>query len=389
MVNLKVFVGLVLFLFSSNLLISQRQSDSLSTSRKAVVDVMAYDKAGNLINKGAGVVIDSSGNAITMYPVISKADIIKVKTYDGKVEEISTLNGLDYEGGIVRFKLRNKPNVFLTQNEQLVIKNSLIYIYDGSEKPKEGKVKVKNNLRHYGNTMKINIPELEKGNTGNAILTAEGKIIGIIIQDNDDPSNVVAIDAHRIKEINPYEIEKFNEAYFKGVIAMSKEQYKKAYMHFNKSLEKNPYNSKALTRRGEIKIKYEDYISAIDDFNKVLMIDLDDDYAFYSIGLAYFNLNNYNIANDWFSNAIKYNEKNKFAFKMRAESRFLLGSYNAAIADLDKALILDENYGDAYYMRGVCKASNNKSKRSACNDLKKAFNLGVDGAEETMQRYCK
>ncbi len=368
---------------------SQKEKDPLKLAPKAIVSIEVYNSAGQVTDNGAGVVIDSAGNTVTLYQLVDKADKIKITTKDGKSQFINEFNGLDYEGGIVRFKLQNNPGYFIPLPKEKYSREEF-YILDITKdhQPIKGSLKKERLLRHYGKTLRFDFNNLGTGNSGNAILNTSGELVALAMQNNDDKA-IIGMDAMRIKKIQPFKEDKFNKEYYKGMVSLSKENYKDAYQFFNSSLEKDPYNAKALTRRGEIKLAYEDYLGAIDDFNKVLFLETKDDYAFYNIGMAYYHLRQYNICTDWFSNAIKFNPNNKFAYKMRGETKYLLGSVNAAMVDLGKALELDEDYGDAYYIRGICKAGSKKSKRSACQDLNKARMLGTEGADKAFQQYCK
>lgn len=388
--NSKSFIIGALFLLNQTLF-AQSRIDSLANVKDAVYEINTFDQNGTLLQKGIGIAIDSLGNAVTMYSVIADASVIKLKTNDGNIHQITHLNGLDYERGLVRFSLPFKSQYFLPMSKKIMIKDESLFIMDlnDNKKLKHGVVKSNNKSQGTISDAKIQFTDLALHNTGNALIDENGTLLGIVLQDDKNPQTIIGISSQRIKNIQPYDKEQFNEDYFKGVIAMSQEKYETAWQHFDKSLQQNPYNIHALLRQGELNLMFEQYLDAVNNFNNALMIDVDNDYAFYNIGMAYYYMQQYNLASDWFSNAIKYNPENRLALKMRGEIRFLLGSNAAAIIDFDKAIALDANFGEAFYFRGICKASTSKSKKDACADLSKAKELGVADAIQGITQYCK
>lgn len=62
--------------------------------------------------------------------------------------------------------------------------------------------------------------------------------------------------------------------------------------------------------------------------------------------------------------------------------------FDEAITDFSKAIELKNDYGLAYFSRGI--ASINSGKKDAgCNDLKQAINFGFSPANEAMNQLCR
>lgn len=65
-----------------------------------------------------------------------------------------------------------------------------------------------------------------------------------------------------------------------------------------------------------------------------------------------------------------------------------VGRYDEAIQILDKVINEDPKYGEAYRLRGLCKAQLKKTD-DACIDFKKAKELGDQNVDTLIEKYCK
>ena len=63
--------------------------------------------------------------------------------------------------------------------------------------------------------------------------------------------------------------------------------------------------------------------------------------------------------------------------------------YNGAIVELNKAISLDSNYGDALFKRGLIYILNNNDYYSGCQDLSRAGELGISEAYNYISKYCR
>ena len=72
----------------------------------------------------------------------------------------------------------------------------------------------------------------------------------------------------------------------------------------------------------------------------------------------------------------------------QAEEKAKKGLYESAIADLNRVIVLDSTFADAYLLRGKINVSLGKNE-AACKDAKKAADLGNKEAALICQQYCQ
>ena len=106
-----------------------------------------------------------------------------------------------------------------------------------------------------------------------------------------------------------------------------------------------------------------DYAGAIEDFTETIKLKPDYSFAYNNRGNAYL--------------------KNANADLSKATPDF-----EKALADLDKAIQLNPSYGYAYYNRGIVHEFLRQQK-AACDDWKKAAELGINNATEIIKQECK
>ena len=85
--------------------------------------------------------------------------------------------------------------------------------------------------------------------------------------------------------------------------------------------------------------------------------------------------------------AVLLNADNGEAYAYRGMAKYHLKDYKGAIADYDEALKLIPDYGEVYDLRGVAKAELG-DKVAACEDWNKAFELGFNKAYTLIEKFC-
>ena len=184
--------------------------------------------------------------------------------------------------------------------------------------------------------------------------------------------------------------------------------YEEALFYLNKAIKIDSKDSNSYYLRGWIKKKLKDSIGALEDFERAVEINPEDEDSYFQIGFLkakskdyYGSINAYNIA-------IKLDKTNPISFYNRGLSKSNIGFIKGAISDYNRAIEINPNYADAYYNLGnlakdskdfylaisyynkVIKIDSNfeaytnrgisKSeigdKKGACDDYKKAINVG-------------
>lgn len=89
-----------------------------------------------------------------------------------------------------------------------------------------------------------------------------------------------------------------------------------------------------------------------------------------------------------FTIAIEYEQNYGQAFLYRGICKMQMGDYKECLDDCNKAIWIFPNYAMAYYNRGIAKMSL-KEKVAACIDFLMAQQLGYEPANELVEKYCK
>ena len=108
------------------------------------------------------------------------------------------------------------------------------------------------------------------------------------------------------------------------------------------------------------------------------------------LGIANVNYSqgNFSLALIQAGKALKLNENLPRGHFLEARARHQLGYFERALESYSLAIKLDKNFGDAYLYRGALKVQLNKGSK-ACDDFRKANNLGIKDAAGALSKYCK
>ncbi|NMM50421.1 tetratricopeptide repeat protein [Marinigracilibium pacificum] len=165
-------------------------------------------------------------------------------------------------------------------------------------------------------------------------------------------------------------------------------KYQEAIKSYSEYLETYPSNEIVLYNRGR---SYEELgmtEEAIADYQQVLKID--DRHMNSRLGLAslFYKNGDYSSAEIILTESMKISPENPNVLALRGKVNFQMSNFKQAIDDLSKALRIKPDMSDAYYFRGLANIGANK-KSSGCSDLKKAVSMGVEVAQNSVDKYCK
>lgn len=155
----------------------------------------------------------------------------------------------------------------------------------------------------------------------------------------------------------------------------------------NELIQADPQNSQLYYERALAYYDLGDLTMALKDFNKTVELEPDFASAFNDRGICHFELMQFRESLSDFNQAIKLDPEYSEAYFNRSLVWDELGETGKALSDLDKAIALDPDFGDAYYNRAVYRLNSDRAK--ACQDFKKAAELGIKEAELTYREYCK
>lgn len=187
----------------------------------------------------------------------------------------------------------------------------------------------------------------------------------------------------------------FEDALFKaGIVHLSRQNYEKCFEYFDKVLKKNPLRTEVYIYKGKAYKEQNDTSKAIEMFKQTLIADPNNAEACLNLGILYSGDNmdlalqylNKSLSSDpyndlafyakgkllqdkgiWkeaiknYESALENNSDHRFAYYNLA---FCLGEINEnekAIEKLDRLIELDNEYANAYWMRGFLKEKSGNS----------------------------
>jgi len=164
--------------------------------------------------------------------------------------------------------------------------------------------------------------------------------------------------------------------------------YEQAIRSYSAYLELNPDNIKTLYNRGRAYEELELHELAYKDFLAVLEEDSENLMANLSVGSYYYRKQDYNEATHFYDRAIKYHEQSAKAHFLSARAYHKQGLIDEAMDGYNKAISLDNDYGEAYLYRGALKTYLKKGG-SACEDYQMAKALNVEKADAAIESFCE
>jgi tetratricopeptide (TPR) repeat protein len=151
-------------------------------------------------------------------------------------------------------------------------------------------------------------------------------------------------------------------------------------------IEKEPNNALHYYQRGILHYENGDQTMAIRDFSEAIRLKADFAEAYHDRGLCHFELDRPDSAMADFNQAIALNEKFVEAYYNRAILYESLNLIEQAMNDYNRCIQVDPKFGPAYYNRGVHLFQRDRKK--ACDDFKKAAELGDKDAENAYLQHC-
>jgi len=154
-----------------------------------------------------------------------------------------------------------------------------------------------------------------------------------------------------------------------------------------KEIERDPGNPEGWYKRGLLNYDNGDLTSAISDFTKALELDPQLASAYHDRGICKHELEDYDGALSDYSEAIRIDPGFAEAYYNRAMLYDIRNDREKALADYNRTIELQPTFAPAYYNRGVYYFNFDRSK--ACEDFKKASDLGDKDAEKAYLQHCQ
>jgi protein O-mannosyl-transferase len=156
----------------------------------------------------------------------------------------------------------------------------------------------------------------------------------------------------------------------------------------NQALAKEPNNLTALQFRGSALGASGHTTEAANDFKVILDADPNNRHAMFNLGIAYKDANQLNQAIETLSKLITAQPDFPNAFYERGFCYGKMGLFPQAKSDMDQSLAYQPAHSASYFFRGrAFEALGNLE--AACEDWKKALELGTTDAEIFVREKCK
>lgn|GEM_PF-1908470 len=129
------------------------------------------------------------------------------------------------------------------------------------------------------------------------------------------------------------------------------------------------------------------YEEAINKFKLSLLYVSNDPEAYYYIGLAYYYLQHEQEALEYLNDALRLDDHHYLSLIMRGIIYSKMELFNHAEDDFNLAISISPENPQGYFNLGISYLMNNETEK-ACDNLKKAIDLGDTRAAEVFTDYC-
>lgn len=396
-----IFLSLLfLFLLSKNLYTQDLTPEQIYQNvNDCIVVILSYDFDGKLAKQGSGVVINDKGWVVTNYHFFAECEKMEIKHKDHLIQYPDII-GLNAEKDILILKIYENtfPSIPIANVDDLKIDQRVYTV--GSLLNLENSMSegIVNGLK---NTDARNIDYIQitasisPESSGGAVLNSRGELIGISTLTFKDGQNLIfAIPMNDILKVSldlntsKNQIDS-NNYYHKGLNAIKSGNFSEGIDHLTNYLNIFPNGAITYIKRGIAYAKMKEHSKAISDFSK--SIEINPNYlAYYNRGLSYaYGLGNNSKAIEDYNKAIELNPNDPEVYNNRGLAyAFGFFEYSKAIEDYNKAIELNPKYADAYFNRGISYFYSILID-NMCDDMRKAYSLGIKQAAEYLINHCK
>jgi len=209
--------------------------------------------------------------------------------------------------------------------------------------------------------------------------------------------------------------------YYWGISHSSENNFTAALEDYSMAIKLKPDYEHAYRGRGLVHDALHDPKAAVADYNAAIAIDPNIAETYSSRGWAYYELGDKRSALNDLNHAIAIDPKCSEAYNSRGWAYYEAGDIKAAMADFDKAILLSPSFAKPYFNRAAIKVNSNDLKGGiddytylisiyptdsvayydrgiallnmndpkACDDLKRALELGNRDALKMVQQHCR
>jgi tetratricopeptide (TPR) repeat protein len=188
---------------------------------------------------------------------------------------------------------------------------------------------------------------------------------------------------------------------YRGLSFKGLGEFQNAISDFDNAIKIDPSDLASFTDRGIVKISSKDYEGAKKDFLHVLTKDSIDNQgqaALYYLGRIAYLQAKYEQSIKYYDKLILLTPKDAELYFNRGAAKDMIMDSPGSIKDYDLAILYSPEYKEAYANRGVAKINllrlkgdiklTKKQTTDACQDLKKAKQLGDNSVDDMLYIHC-
>lgn len=165
-------------------------------------------------------------------------------------------------------------------------------------------------------------------------------------------------------------------------------QFKEAVDEYSDELKYAPNEVRLLYHRGRAYEEMGDFENSKSDFESALVMEPNNFQVLLSLANLHHTKKNFTNALLFSNRAADIPGAPAMASFMKARALHQLGKTSEALKAYGNAIMLDKDFGQAYYNRGLLKIGL-KNVKGACEDFQLSKGLEYPGAEDAFKKYCK
>lgn len=161
----------------------------------------------------------------------------------------------------------------------------------------------------------------------------------------------------------------------------------KAIQDFKEAIKLNPTFVQAYANKANAEFELDNFEQAIKDFDKAVNMGIKNSSIYFRRGFAKCNQLAINEAINDFNLSINLDPTQTEAYIYRGFAKYKNKQFREAINDLNISIKRNQDFAFSYFIRGLSKI-NVGMKKSACEDFKRAYELGMLTAKKEIEKYC-
>ncbi|MES2558466.1 MAG: tetratricopeptide repeat protein [Bacteroidota bacterium] len=177
-----------------------------------------------------------------------------------------------------------------------------------------------------------------------------------------------------------------------GNIEQHMKKYSEACKSYALAIKYKPEYAEAYSNRGFINLERYEFTEALMDIDSALKYNRNgsNEELFLYRGMTLSALKKNKEAIEMFNRCISMKPNHAAAYYNRGRAYYQIKNFKPAIANFDTAIALKPKFDIAYFNRALAKMELDKhNKKTACDDLGKAIQLGFLEALPYLKKYCE